>query len=153
MARKTPITARPKSPVDEHPTETTERPPDTTEHLLEFEEAFALGVMDVVRPLRLRQPGTVIPTDRPGLRAIGAWFQWLSDQVSDLRREIDQLRIKGRRVPSKEALFEGQMNKVLQVYGLDRKARLEIFKIYNDLYGSRASKDAMRQRRSRAASR
>jgi hypothetical protein len=126
---------------------------ETTEHIVTFGEAFAGAVIDVVRPLLLRLPGIVIPTDGPGQEAIGAKFQWLSDQVSDLRREVEQLRIQGRRVPSKETLFEERMNKALQVRGLDRKAILAIWKIYEDLGNSLVSPDAKRQRRSRAARR
>ncbi len=95
-----------------------------------FGEALTRVVIDVVRPLMLRLPGTVIPTDGPGHEAIGAAIQRISDQGSDLRREVEQLRIKGRRVPSKETLFEERMNKALHLCGLDRKAILAIWKKY-----------------------
>ncbi len=145
MARKAPIVSR------ELPT--AERQVGATERVMTFGEAFTEAVIDVVRPLMTRLPGTVIPTDGPAQEAIEAVIQQLLDQVADLRREVDQLRMKGRRVPSKETLFEERMNTALRESGVDRKTILRIWKNYQDLDDARVGSDAKRQRRSRAARR
>jgi hypothetical protein len=116
-------------------------------------EALTAAIIDVVRALRRRSAGSVIPTNGPGHEAIGAVIQRLQDQVSDLRRDVDQLRMQGRRAPSKETLFEKQMNTALEESGLDIKTIHKIWKKYQDLGAPRGGEDAKRQRRSRAARR
>jgi hypothetical protein len=143
MARRTKPPAPPVEPA----------PP--IEPVLFFGEVFRRAVLSVMEPFVGKPlPGMIAVMDGPAQRAIEAFLNHLLDRLDDHRRELDQLRIKGRRVVGKETLVRERLTAALRAYGhTDREIRA-ILNLY-DKQGDRriVSDAAIRQRASRATRR
>jgi hypothetical protein len=117
---------------------------------------LVLLVMRILRAHGIPRPppGTVLWEPNTDDFEFARSLQSLYEAQLNQQLNIQQLRIKGRRPPGKETLFETQMTAAMRAYGLDEPTIAGVWRLFAELgAGPHTEAAAKRQQASRASRR